>query len=240
MQSTYRMITADLKVSDIIMKNYYIILMLEHFDIQLNVQEKTIAEICLEHRINVEVFLTFANLYNGKKYSPSIELTYEDLQSIIEYLKNCHHYYTEEKCPKIRGYIKRIHELNKLPETKLIETFFNDYINEVTAHLDYENDVVFPYITNLFNQSKSLVPVGNDSLYSVTEYKDHHSDIEEKLTDIKNLLIKYLPQNNEQNVRRKLLFSLFELEYDLNIHSQIEDNILVPLVERVEQQLKKG
>jgi len=234
------MITADLKVSDVIMENYYIILMLEHFGIQLNVQEKTVNEVCLENNINVEVFLTFANLFNGIKYIPSTEFTYEDLQSIIEYLKNCHHYYTEEKYPKIRRYIKRIHELNKLPETKLIETFFNEYINEVTVHLDYENDVVFPYITNLFNQSKHLLPINNTNFYSVTEYKDHHSDIEEKLTDIKNLLIKYLPQHNEQNIRRKLLFSLFELEYDLNIHSQIEDNILVPLVEKVEHQLKKG
>jgi regulator of cell morphogenesis and NO signaling len=240
MQSKYRMITADLKVSDVIMENYYIILMLEHFGIQLNVQEKTVNEVCLENNINVEVFLTFANLFNGIKYIPSTEFTYEDLQSIIEYLKNCHHYYTEEKYPKIRRYIKRIHELNKLPETKLIETFFNEYINEVTVHLDYENDVVFPYITNLFNQSKHLLPINNTNFYSVTEYKDHHSDIEEKLTDIKNLLIKYLPQHNEQNIRRKLLFSLFELEYDLNIHSQIEDNILVPLVEKVEHQLKKG
>ncbi|NWJ53129.1 MAG: hypothetical protein HXX14_19940 [Bacteroidetes bacterium] len=240
MQSKYRLITADLKVSDVIMENYYIILMLEHFGIPLNVQEKKIDEVCRENNINVEVFLTFANLFNGIKYIPAIEFSYEDLQSIIGYLKNCHHYYIEEKYPKIRRYIKHIHELNKLPETKLIETFFNEYINEVTAHLDYENDVVFPYITNLFNQSKHLLPVSDVSLYSVTEYKDHHSDIEEKLTDIKNLLIKYLPQHNEQNIRRKLLFSLFELEYDLNIHSQIEDNILVPLVEKVEQQLKKG
>ncbi len=39
---------------------------------------------------------------------------------------------------------------------------------------------------------------------------------------------------DEQNIRRKMLACLFELEYDLKIHSHIEDNILIPLVEKYE------
>ena len=77
------------------------------------------------------------------------------------------------------------------------------------------------------------------SSYSVTEYREHHNDIEEKLTDLKNLLIKYLPQKGDQQLRRKLLFCLFELEFDLKIHSQIEDSILIPLVEKMEQLVKQ-
>jgi regulator of cell morphogenesis and NO signaling len=234
------MIVPDMKVSDIIMKNYYLILMLENFGINLNVQEKKINQICLENDVNVEVFLTFANLYNGIKYTPSNEFTFDDLQTIIGYLKKCHEYYLDEKYPRIQRYIKRIQELNDLPEIKLIDVFFNEYFNEVKAHLDYEDRVVFPYIISLFNELKQQTRSKDGNAYSVTEYKDHHDDIEVKLTDIKNLLIKYLPQKNEQRERRKLVFSLFELEYDLNIHTQIEDSILVPLVEKMEMQLKQG
>ena len=75
--------------------------------------------------------------------------------------------------------------------------------------------------------------------YSVTEYREHHNDIEEKLTDLNNLLIKYIPQQNDQQIRRQLLLSLFELEYDLNIHSRIEETILIPMVEKMEQLAKK-
>lgn len=240
MRSKHQMIVPDMKVSDIIMKNYYLILMLENFGINLNVQEKKINQICLENDVNVEVFLTFANLYNGIKYTPSNEFTFDDLQTIIGYLKKCHEYYLDEKYPRIQRYIKRIQELNDLPEIKLIDVFFNEYFNEVKAHLDYEDRVVFPYIISLFNELKQQTRSKDGNAYSVTEYKDHHDDIEVKLTDIKNLLIKYLPQKNEQRERRKLVFSLFELEYDLNIHTQIEDSILVPLVEKMEMQLKQG
>ena len=240
MRSKHQMIVPDMKVSDIIMKNYYLILMLENFGINLNVQEKRVLQICQENNINVEVFLTFANLFNGIKYTPSNEFTFDDLQTIIGYLKKCHEYYLEEKYPKIQRYIKQIQELNDLPGIKLIDVFFNEYFNEVKTHLDYEDRVVFPYITSLFTALKQQTPSKDGDTYSVTEYKDHHDDIEVKLTDIKNLLIKYLPQKNEHKERRKLVFSLFELEYDLNIHTQIEDSILVPLVEKMELQLKKG
>ncbi len=74
----------------------------------------------------------------------------------------------------------------------------------------------------------------------MAEYKEHHDDIEEKLDDLKNLLIEYLPLKEGRNMRRRLLFKLFELEHDLRIHSRIEDYILIPLVTSMEKRLKEN
>lgn len=128
---------------------------------------------------------------------------------------------------------------NNHKEMGLVEKFFGEYFKEVTEHLNYENNIVFPYIIGLYDKIINHKHPFNPQKYSVTEYKEHHNDIEEKLNDLKNLLIKYLPQKNDQALRRKLLFCLFELEYDLSIHSQIEDLILIPLVTKMELHLKK-
>ena len=121
----------------------------------------------------------------------------------------------------------------------LVEKFFDTYFNEVKEHLEYENTIVFPYILELYSKTENLLVPAKQAKYSVKEYKDQHNDIEEKLDDLKNLLIKYLPQKNDQSLRRKLLLSLYELEYDLNIHSQIEDLILIPLVAKMESQISR-
>jgi len=110
---------------------------------------------------------------------------------------------------------------------------------EVIEHLDYENEVVFPYVLNLDKLLNSKDPGSYTPAYSVTEYREHHDDIEEKLNDLKNLLIKYMPQKDDRQIRRKLLLCLFELEFDLNIHSRIEESILIPLVEKMEQHAEK-
>ncbi len=221
-----------MKISDIIINNPYLMLMLEHFGIPLEVREKTVGQICAENHVNAELFISVANLFNGFKPLPKTKYSFKDTKTIINYLQNSHQYYLNEKYPQIQYFIKEIYKINSHPEILMIEKFFDKYFMEVTEHLDYENQVVFPYVLSLDKQqSTDKNATGN---YSVTEYREHHNDIEDKLNDLKNLLIKYLPLNKDQQLRRKLLFCLFELEYDLNIHSQIEDNILIPLVEEME------
>ena len=233
-------ITAEMKISDIIFSNPYLMLMLEHLEINMGVHEKTVEQICNENKIGAELFLTIANLYNGLKSSPLTDYSTNEIKTIIRYLKNSHKYYLIEQYPQIQNYIKQIYQINNHPEILMIDEFFDKYFIEVTEHLDYENQIVFPYVLDL---DKSLIQKNYYNTmrsYSVTEYREHHNDIEEKLTDLKNLLIKYLPQEGDQQLRRKLLFCLFELEYDLNIHSYIEDFILIPLVDKMEQLVKKS
>jgi regulator of cell morphogenesis and NO signaling len=236
-QRTNIYLSPDLKMSEIITNNHYILLLLEHFGIGLPLQDKSLNKVCEENNLNIELFLTFANLYNGLKYSPKAPLSYSNTPVIVNYLENSHKYYSEEIYPNILSTIKQMAEVNNHKEMSLVPKFFIDYFNEVTEHLDYENEVVFPYVLDLFEQVKNLKHTRRKIQYSVVEYKEHHNDIEEKLNDLKSLIIKYLPQKNDQSVRRKLLFLLSELEYDLNIHSKIEDLILIPLVAEMESHL---
>jgi len=227
-------ITSEMKTSDVLISNPYLVLVLEHLGINMEVREKTVEQICNENNVSTELFLIIANLYNGFKPSPISDYSFNDIQTIIKYLKSSHEYYLDEKYPLIQKYIEMINRINDHPEILMIGKFFDKYFKEVVEHLDYEDDVVFPYVLDLNDQLTRKNPEKSTINYSVTEYREHHDDIEEKLTDLNNLLIKYIPQKNDRQVRRKLLLCLFELEYDLKIHSQIEETILIPMVEKME------
>lgn len=232
-------LTSYMKISDVILNNPYLILLLEHFGIDVPLQDKSVNDVCLDNGINTELFLTFVNLYNGVQYVFKDTFTYLDVLTVVNYLKNSHKYYSEEIYPNILGIIQQMNNINNMKEMALVEQFFNEYFSEVTEHLNYENNTVFPYILGLYEQIINQDRAVGEKQYSVSEYQEHHNDIEEKLNDLKNLLVKYLPLKNDQPIRRKLLFSLFELEYDLNIHSQIEELILIPFVEKMELHLKQ-
>ncbi len=228
----------DMKVVDIILGNPHLMLMLEHFGIGFEVREKTVKQICAENNININLFLTLANLFNGHVSHIKADYSFDDIDTIICYLKKSHQNYLEEKYPKIQLKFREMFELNDHPQILMAEKFFNEYYNEVKDHFDYENKIVFPYVTSLYSVINNKKGVPTEGSYSVAEYKEHHDNIEEKLEDLKNLLIKYLPVKNDQEIRRELLFGLFDLEFDLNIHAQIEDKILIPLVEQMEQHIK--
>lgn len=231
--------TPDLKICEIIPDNPYLLLFFEHFGITLPVQDKSLEAVCEEHGISLRLMLTFANLFNGVTQVSSPELSFEDTKAIILYLKNSHEFYSGEIYPEILNTIEQMAEVNDSSEMNLVKKFFTEYFNEVNEHLDYENEVVFPYVLDLYEQTKKREQGKKKKEYSVVQYRDQHNDIEEKLEDLKKLLIKYLPQKDDMILRRKILFNLFQVEYDLNVHSQIEEFILIPLVEKMESYLNQ-
>ncbi len=231
-------LTPDLKISEIILDNPYLLLFLEHFGIDLPLQDKSLKTICVENKLNPRLVVAFGNLYTGVQDTGGMELSFDDTRSIVSYLKNSHKFYSDEIYPEIRNTIRQMAEVNDSREMALVQKFFTEYFNEVTEHLEYENNVVFPYVLDLHRQIQYHEHAEKRKGYSVLEYRDQHNDIEEKLDDLKQLLIKYLPQKNDRKLRRKLILSLFELDYDLNVHSQIEELILIPLVEKMESHLK--
>lgn len=239
LQKEKQYIIPGIKVSDVLLENQYLILMLEHFGLQLEVQEKTIAQLCSENNISIELFIAVANLYNGHSINDVSNYSFNIVENIISYLKNSHTYYLNEKYPEVQKCITKISFRDDHSEITMVDKFFKEYFEEVEEHLDYENKTVFPYVLNLLAKIKNLGADDANIVFSAAEYSEHHNDIEEKLTDLKNLLIKYLPTNNDQKIRRELLFHLFELEHDLKIHSFIEDKILIPLVKKMEQHLKE-
>ena len=96
---------------------------------------------------------------------------------------------------------------------------------EVLEHLDYEDNIAFPYFISLMQNNTNEEVEGR---YSSKVYSEHHTDIELKLKDLKNLLLKYVKIDDDLSLRRKLFFTLYELEFDLYIHSLIEETILIP------------
>ena len=180
------------KIAELVLNNHFLLLVLERFGINLGLQEKTVKDICAEHNINTSVFLAIYNLHIKPNEIPELNFKIEDIRVIVNYLKNTHEYYKTEVLPKVSEQIKSITENNKDSTFILVERFFEAYKQEVLKHLEYEETKVFPYAMDLISDNKKIID------YRIKVYKIHHQDIESKLLDLKNLLIKHLPEKNDQ------------------------------------------
>lgn len=218
-----------MKMYDLIDENNTLLLLLEHLNINFLVEDKTVEQICKENDVDLEFFLAVSGLYNG--FFPSNEeiSAIKDVSIVIIYLKNSHRFYLKDKYPKLREIIKQLQTKNNEKNIKFLDDFFNDYFNEVLEHLKYEDEVAFPYFAALANNTGQA----QTKKFSIKEYQEHHTDIESKLSDLKNLVLKHIPLEN-LSLQRKFLNNLFELEFDLNIHSEVEEMILLPLIEKFE------
>lgn len=232
------------KMADVIHQDYRLIPIIGRFGINFGFKNKTIEEVCNDNQLNVWFFLEIVNSYHNPQYFPKKQLQNFSSDLIIQYLSNTHSYYLNTKVPEIEGYIDSMMELasvENLKNIKLIDEFFKEYKIELEKHFEHEDQIVFPYIMSLEKavESKSY----NDKLVdkikndSIEKYERNHDNIEEKLGDLKNLLIKFLPPVISKEICQKLLTELFRLESDLEDHTRIEEKVLVPRVKLLEKKV---
>ncbi len=243
------LIVGEMKLSDVIHHDYTLVPVINRFDIKLGFGDGTIEEICLEKDINLGFFLTILNTFHDTQYFPKEYLKSFPAEVLIKYLRKAHKSYVEGNIPEIKKMIEVLLSLsNENGKTlSLIKNFFEEYSAEFSKHIIREEEVVYPYVLeleNLIDNSKeSPLPEEKITNYSISNYEQDHEDIEEKLFDLKNLIIKYLQAETSETLLFEetsyaLLRELFVLEKELREHSRIEDLILVPKVEEMEKLYK--
>lgn len=235
-----------MKLADVIHHDHNIVPVINRFDIHLGFGDKTIINLCKEKGINPEFFLTILNTYHDHQYFPRKHLQSFPADLLIDFLNKSHKYYLDEKIPGIEAFINELGKSNNLDTETflLLMNFFTEYKQELSSHISKEESTVYPYVIKLEQAIVSghidAALLNEMETYSITDYEEEHDDVEEKLFDLKNIIIKYLPSSGNDRLYFNLLKELFELENDLKDHSRIEDLILVPKVEAMEFTLKSN
>ena len=216
------------KMAEVVISNPKLLLTLSRFGIELGFGDHSVKEVCDKAKVSPSFFLLICNLYSNSDFIPSQDdIRSVDAYTILSYLSESHKYYLEERLPHIELHLRRIVEDCPAKFCNTINRFFNEYKDEVESHFKYEEDVVFPYIKSLCN--KTLSPN-----FSISEFKSNHSNIEDKLNDLMNILIKYLPANVFPKERIEISLDIMEVTSDLRSHTLVEERILVPFVEMME------
>ena len=218
-------------MADIICDNYSLLQVMSRFGLPLGFGDYTVEEVCHSHQVDCRTFLAVANFIN-KGHSRSLA-SIEDIsvESLMTYLKNAHHYFLDFQLPTIRRKLLEAIDCSMDNEVIfLILTFFDNYVKEVRNHMSYEDTHVFTYVDKLLKGEKS-------EDYDIHMFVRHHDHIDEKLTELKNSIIKYYPDSRKSYVMNAVLFDIFNCEKDLASHNEVEDYLFVPAVLQLENQV---
>lgn len=225
---SYGHFSENTKMAELVISNPKLMLTLSRFGIELGFGDHSVKEVCNNANVNSSFFLLICNLYTNSDYVPSSdELNSVDVSTILSYLSVSHKYYVEERIPHIEHHLNRIIEACPERFGNTLQRFFKEYKKEVESHFKYEEETVFPYINSLFDNSA-------ENKFSIHEFKSNHSNIEDKLDDLMNILIKYLPADIFPKERIEISLDIMDLSSDLNCHTFVEERVLVPFVELLE------
>ena len=219
------------KMSDLICENYPMVLVMSRFGIALGFGEQNIGEVCRQNGVDVNTFLAVVNFLTEEVSGPvdwaDSRLSVGDL---IRYLHNAHDYFLNFRLPHLRRKLVSAIESCPADVTFVITRFFDEYAEEVNKHMAYEEQSVFPYVKGLLEGRK-------DPKYNIAIFRKRHDQIESKISDLKNILIKYYPGKGS-HLLNSVLFDIFATEADLASHTRVEDFLFVPVVAALEQTLR--
>jgi len=206
------------KMTDLVHRNYLLLPVLNRFGIRLGFQGKTIDDICRQEN----ELQSFSSIL------------------IVDYLRKSHSEFRKVSLPKIESLLNKFVKNSKSDDLKIIQSFYIKYKEEFLEHIMEEDENVFPYALELQKAyDLKTQPIPKKLLdYSIHSFEKEHSNLDEKLFDLKNIIIKYLEPNYNDKDCNEFLFELFQFERDLKDHARIEDKILTQKVMGIENELK--
>ena len=199
------------KICDLMAHEEDAIQIISRFGLEMGVGEQTIEQVCEAHGVHT---LTFLAIVNYKVFHQRAIPEDIDLPTLQRYLMNAHTYFLDFRLPRLRrALIEAIIPAD--PTTKipgLILRCYDEFVEEIRTHIAHENEGLFE------------------------EHEHDDERITGKLTEIKNLIIKYYPTkptSTEGTVTYTLISVMSDLwhtEQDFADHCAIEDDILRPAI----------
>ena len=169
---------------------------------------------------------TFCNIYTSDDYVPSDqELSEVKMNEILSYLRLSHKYYLTSALSSLAATLDQLMEPCGETQRKVLQNFYLDYKREIEKHFEYEE-------TNIFPLAEAIACGKKLSSNIFDQIEDDHSNIEEKIHDLKSIVMKYLPSECKEDIITVTLLMIYYLEKDLERHTAIEDTVLMPLMMR--------
>ena len=224
--SILRNYTAKDSVVDLVNEDYNILPVLSRFSLPLGFGNKSVGDLCRDSGIDVDVFLLIVNFLLTGKIDGHL-LDKASPLDVVKFLHNSHDYYLTYKFPHIRANLLNALDDSHQDINPIIVDFFDDYVDMVKRHFEYEEKVVFPYVKELHE--------GKESKYTIDVFRrQHDDDVEEKLSEIKNIILRYYNTNMPYKMY-DVLVDINNCEDDLASHALIENKMLIPIISKIEK-----
>ena len=217
-----------MKMADLVEKDFHLLGLLSRFGIDQRFGDDSVERICEAADVDPDTFLLLCEVYSSPDFRPDAEMLRNcSVRDILRYLSQSHDYYVNRSLADLAAALRLLTEPCTDTQKQVIQRFFSDYRTELERHFELEEKTVIPYVRNLL-QGKC------NTSYTIDRFEDNHAQIHETLSDLKNLIMKSLPAVCDNGQRIAVLLSIYPLEQDLDHHTCIEDDVLVPMVRMLE------
>lgn len=231
-----------MQLSEVVEEHPSLIPVINRFGIRLGLGDKSVKAVCDTHRLDCDFLLAVINTFLNEEYFPEKKLKTFHTSQIIGYLTKTNQYYLRYQLPNIERHLGSFIAMSTPgnPTLNLIGKFFASFKEKLTTRIQEDDRRAFPYYLSLSEQlhDDAHATIHLETAGALTE-PPADDPIEALLADLKNILVKHLTGDYDENLCYAVIFAISILEKDIKQHNRIRYRILMPMVATMEALCKK-
>lgn len=163
---------------------------------------------------------------------------------LIDYIINIHHQYLRQFLPATKTLLQDfiLEHVKKFPWLADLEIKFDQLIYQLLPSLNKEEEVLFPYIRQVYHAYKSKEPYGLLLIKTLRKpiedmMSKSHETITEIIFAIRTITNQYNTPSNVCTNHKVVMAKLKELDNDIMHHLHLEHNFLFPKAIAMEKEV---
>ncbi len=237
-QSTY----SDRTVGELVAEDYRKAGIFREFGIDFCCGGKrSIGEACSKKNLDGELVIQALEKLDNQPDVSDENFSEWEADKLVDYIVDTHHTYVRNKIPEISTYSRKVARVHgqQHAETLKISFIFALLSTELNAHVDKEENFLFPYIKYLVKTQKDGItpekPFFSSVKNPVTMMEKDHDEAGKEMAKIESLSNGYNPPEDACPTFRILYKNLKAFQEDLHKHIHLENNILFPMALELEK-----
>ena len=161
--------------------------------------------------------------------------------ALVEHIVTAHHAFIRSETPRLTALANKVVQAHgeRHPELLAIRDHFRALTEELAAHMNKEENILFPFVTAMATAAQEGRPAPAACFDSVeapiSRMLADHDDAGALLAKIRELSGNFVAPSNACPSYKGLYHGLEEFERNLHRHVHLENNILFPRAVELEQ-----
>ncbi len=238
------LVQKESKIGEIVAQNYRAARIFENFGLDFCCGgKKTISEACEKKGLNAEEVVTELSSIKENGNGKTIDYKSWEPDFLVDYIINTHHFYLMNALPNIFAHSQKVASVHgeNHPEVISIADLFSNLKEELDAHMQKEEKMLFPYIKYIVNIKRNKTEMQFPPFGTVNNpikmMENEHENAGNILAYINKLSNSYTPPEDACTTFKVLYNELKEFEDDLHVHIHLENNILFPKASELEKEI---
>lgn len=162
---------------------------------------------------------------------------------LLDFIINVHHGYVKQSLPALTTQLLLFVDTHrrKHQELEQLNQVFNSMAARLQKHLQYEEEIIFPYIRHIARAHRNNDTYGNLLVRTLRKPLENIEKEDEAINTLLNELAQltsgYQPPQNACTNHQVVIYKLREFHEDMTQHQYLENKLLFPRAIDIEKQL---